>query len=358
MAFSRADVYSDRNGTAAVPYIDRGSPALKDPQRIACFHLNQIGDLLFSLPALHNLRARYPEAHIAGIIRPPCRDLLLLSGLLDEVIERPGGSLADSMRLGMQIRRKPFDLMLLFSTSYSAWIVAQISAAKVKAGFSHGIPGIGLQYRVPWSPPPSTENNLRLVEAIGCPVVKRDYVGLIRPGESELSDASGVLASVGVSEDEPIAVLSPGASKGREIKRWPDGCCAQVADALKDRFGLTPVIVGMKGDAGQVTGISRHARDITGQTSLSVLAGVLAKATMVVGMDSGVMHLAGAVGAPVVALFGPTDHTITGPQGVHRIVCLDLPCAPCQANTCSIGRPCMEDITPEMVLSAVSLLIP
>jgi capsular polysaccharide export protein len=341
--------------TDDIPCHTLGLPVLTEPRRIACFHLNQIGDLLFSLPALQNLRARYPEAHIAGIVRPACRDLLLLSGLVDEVIERPGGSFAHSVRLGMQIRRRSFDLMLLFSTSHSAWMVAQMSGSKVKAGFTDGVFRPGIQQRVPWSPPPSTESNLRLIEAIGCPVVKRDYVGLIRPGESELSQAHELLDSIGAGDR--IAVLSPGASKGREIKRWPDECCAAVADALKEQFGLTPVIVGMKGDADGVMGISRHARDITGRTSLPVLAGVLARAKLLIGADSGVMHLSGAVGTPVVALFGPTDHTMTGPQGDHRIVRLGLDCAPCQASTCAIGYRCMTEITPGMVLEAVSDLI-
>jgi ADP-heptose:LPS heptosyltransferase len=216
---------------------------------------------------------------------------------------------------------------------------------------------IGLRYRVPWSPPPSTANNLRLIEAIGCPVVKKDYVGLIHPGERELSAAGEILASIGIADGEQIAVLSPGASKGREIKRWPDDCCARVADGLKEQFGLTPVIVGITGDADGIMRISRHARDITGRTSLPALAGILARSRLFIGSDSGVMHLAGAVGAPVIALFGPTDHTITGPQGVHGIVRLDLPCAPCQANTCGIGRPCMEGVTPDQVLGASAQLL-
>jgi ADP-heptose:LPS heptosyltransferase len=331
---------------------------VNDPRRIVCFHLNQIGDLIFSLPALYNLRARYPGAHIAGITRPSCRDLLLLSGLVDEVIERDDGSFAGAVGLGRQIKRDSFDLVLLFSTSPSAWVAAHASRIRVKAGFRHCVGALGFQYRVPWSPPPSTENNLRLVEAIGCPLEKKDYVGLVRPGEIESSAAAALLARAGVGDGERIAVISPGASKGRDLKRWPDKTCAQAADALRDQFGLTPVIVGMRGDADGITALSRRARDITGQTSLPVLAGVLARSSLFVGTDSGVMHLAGAVGTPVVALFGPSDFRATGPQGEnHRIVHLDLPCRPCMANECTIGRPCMEDITRDMVLDAVRDLV-
>jgi len=322
--------------------------------RIGCFHLNQIGDLLFSLPALHNLRQWQPDARLISIVRPSCRDLLSLSGLVDDAIERTGDSLSANLDVARKLRREQLDLLLLFSTSAAAWYTAMLSGARERIGFTHCLGGAFFSHRVPWSPPPSTENDLRLVEAAGCPVTKRDYVGLIRPGEIEVGEADRLLESVGVAAGEETAVLSPGSSPGREIKRWPDECCARVADRLHEQFGLIPVIVGMKGDAEGIMRMSRRARDITGRTSLPVLAGVIARSRMVVGTDSGVMHLAGAVGAPVIALFGPTDHTITGPQGIHRIVCLDLPCAPCQANTCAIGRPCMEDITPDMVIRAVS----
>lgn len=322
--------------------------------RIACFHLNQIGDLLFSLPALYNLRQWQPDAGLTSVVRPSCRELLLLSGLVDDVIERAGDSLIANLDVARRLRRERLDLLLLFSTSAAAWYTSMLSGARERIGFTHCVGGAFFSHRVPWSFPPSTENDLRLIEAAGCPATKRDYVGLIRPGEIEVGEADRVLASVGVTEGEGTAVLSPGSSPGREIKRWPDECCALVADRLHEQLGLTPVIVGMKGDAEGIIGMSRHARDITGRTSLPVLAGVIARSRMVIGTDSGVMHLAGAVGAPVIALFGPTDHTTTGPQGVHRIVSLDLPCAPCQANTCSIGRPCMENITPDMVIRAVS----
>ncbi len=75
---------------------------------------------------------------------------------------------------------------------------------------------------------------------------------------------------------------------------------------------------------------------------------------MLVGVDSGVMHLAAAVGTPVVGLFGPSDPNITGPQGEgHRVVCVDMPCRPCLGKSCDIDRQCMRRVTPDMVFSAV-----
>ncbi len=209
-----------------------------------------------------------------------------------------------------------------------------------------------LACRVPKIDPPSTENNLRLVEAIGCPVTKRDYVGLIRPGEGEFAAGDRLLDSIGVTRGEPVAVLSPSTSAGREIKRWTDNGFAEVADRLKAEVGLTPVVVGMDGGGG-ICRLSEHARDLTGQTSLGVLAAVLSRAKVLVGIDSGVMHVAAAVGTPVVALFGPTDPGITGPQGEgHAVITAGVDCAPCMKSKCS-DPVCMHRIAAGQAIQAV-----
>lgn len=327
---------------------------LADCKRIVCFHMNQVGDLLFALPAVYSLRQRFPNARITSVVRSNCYDLAVLSRLPDEVRERPRGGFTARVALAVALRRTHPDLAVLFSASFETWILALFSGAKTRAGFSGPATSRMLGCHVPKIDPPSTENNLRLVKAIGCPVTKRDYVGLIRPGESEFAAGDRLLDSIGVTCGEPVAVLSPSTSPRREIKRWTDNGFAEVADRLKAELGLTPVVVGMDGSGG-ICRLSEHARDLTGKTSLGVLAAVLSRAKVLVGIDSGVMHLAAAVGTPAVALFGPTDPRITGPQGDgHRVLYTDMPCRPCLRNDCDIGRSCILGITSDMVLSAAA----
>ena len=312
--------------------------------------MNQIGDLLFSLPALYNLRARYPNAHISSIVRPSCRELLSCSGLADEIIERPHGSTADDLRLARSLRGKHTDLALLFSTSVAVWAMALLSGARARVGFTHSLGGLFLTKRVPWSEPPSTQNNLKLVEAIGCPIVKDSYVGLVKPDKHAQDEAEKILQSVGLAEG--FTVIAPGTSGGREIKAWSSQGFAQVADRLASEHGLKTMVVGLKGRK-EICSLSRNAVDLTGKTPLPVLAAILERAKIFVGVDSGLMHLAAAMGTPVVGLFGPTNPDITGPQGEgHAIVSMNLPCSPCLKSECR-EPVCMNRITPEQVMESV-----
>ena len=330
---------------------------LDRPRRIACFHMNQVGDLLFSLPALYNLRTAFPEAHIASVARPHCKELLLLSGLADEVVERPRRPIGSGLRVAGLLRRQRLDLALLFSTSLGMATLALLSGGRARVGFARSPAALFLTHRVPWTPPPSTQNNLRLLEAIGCPVTKRDYVGLIEPGEPERDEAGRLLQSAGIGAGEQFAILGPGTSSSREIKRWSDEGFAQVADRLADESGLKSVIVGLDG-GDRICALSRNAVDLTGRTSLAALAAVLGMARVFVGVDSGLMHLAAAAGTPVVALFGPSDPEITGPQGEgHRAIHIDMPCRPCLAKSCDMGRGCMVGITADMVTDAVASIV-
>jgi lipopolysaccharide heptosyltransferase II len=325
---------------------------LDEPRRIACFHLNQVGDLLFSLPAIHSLRACFPEAQIVSVARPHLRDLLELSHLMDKVIERPRRPLGAGFHVAAALRRERFDLALLFSTSLGMSVLARITGAPVRVGFGDSISRFFVTHRVPRTNPPSMQNNLRLVEAIGCPVIKRDYSGLIHPGPIEQEAAESVLKSAGVGPGERFAVLAPGTSWRRELKCWSDEGFAQVADMIARDLGMRSVVVGISNGC-TICDRTASAVDLIGKTSLSVLAAVIERASVFIGVDSGVMHLAAAVKTPVVALFGPSDPEMTGPQGeTHRIVSAHAPCRPCHRKTCDIGRECMERIVADEVISA------
>ncbi|MHB1001845.1 MAG: glycosyltransferase family 9 protein [Armatimonadota bacterium] len=328
-----------------------------DPKNIACFHLNQVGDLLFSLPAICNLRLKYPDARITSIARPGCSDLLLLSGLVDNVLVRPRGFADTYFKFANHLRCEKFDLMLLFSTAEEAWFLAQLSGAHVKVGFTRFLNGFMLSEKVPWIPPPSTSNNLRLVESIGCPVIKTDYVGLIHPGETEQSAAREILRQAGLDDNSKYAVISSGTSTGREIKCWSDEKFAETADSIYQQHGMKSLVVGVNGGE-RICGLSSTAIDLTSKTSLPVLASILQDASVFIGVDSGVMHLAASVGAPVVGLFGPSNPEVTGPQGTgHKIIYIDLDCRPCLKKDCNIGRQCMEKISTDMVISAINEII-
>lgn len=322
-----------------------------NPKKIACFHLNQVGDLLFSLPAIYNLRHMFPDAQITSIVRKGCDGLISRTGLVDTVLVRPRGASDLYLKFLPKLRQEHFDLMLLFSTSEEAWIISQFSGSKIKVGFDHCMKGLLLDISVPWVPPPSTDNNLNLVKALGCPITKTDYTDLIHPTDQDLSDADKLLNEYGLADG--YVTFSPGTSTGTEIKRWSDEKFAQAADRLYDKYQLKSAVVGLTGGE-QIASMSNNAVDITGKTSIPVLCAVLKQSKLFVGVDSGVMHLAASLGTSVAALFGPTDEDITGPQGIgHRIIRTDIECRPCMKKECAIGRRCMEEITVNMLMDII-----
>lgn len=323
-----------------------------EPARIVTIHLNQIGDLLFSLPALYNLRHRFPNAAISSVVRPSCAELLDRSNLVNETVYRPKGSILSDIKIGMELSRDHYDLLLLFSTSFATWLIAQASRARFKAGFDDLMHGAGLDLIVPWSPPPSTANNLRLSAEVGCEDIKSDYVGLVHTREEDRESAAKLLSSAGIAENERFVVLSAGTSTGREIKCWSDDKFALTAERLWNEAGLESVIVGASGGE-RIARFSPHVVDLTGKTSLPVLAAVLERSGLFIGVDSGVMHLAAAMGARVIGLFGPTDASATGPQGDgHVIVRVDTECSPCRKSHCEAPR-CMSNISVDDVMQAI-----
>ena len=333
---------------------------MDEPRRIACFHLNQVGDLLFSLPAIYDLRACFPEAQIVSVARPHLRELLGLSHLVDKVIERPRRPFGAGFHVAAALRRERFDLALLFSTSLGMSVLARLTGAPVRVGFGDSISRFFVTHRVPKSKPPSMQNNLKLVEAIGCPVIKRDYSGLIHPGPIEQEAAESVLKSAGVVPGERFAVLAPGTSWRRELKCWSDEGFARVADMIARDLGMRSVVVGISNGC-TICDLTPSAVDLIGKTSLPVLAAMIERASVFVGVDTGVMHLAAAVKTPVVALFGPSGELEWGPWRVaSRVIVSEAhPCRPCGNDGCGGGKvsECLTTLPVDRVFTAARELL-
>jgi heptosyltransferase-2 len=158
--------------------------------------------------------------------------------------------------------------------------------------------------------------------------------------------------------------MLPGAANS-QAKQWPPDRMAEVAARLVRERDVVCAIGGAAHDRPAARAIESWLRarapetagrvlDLTGQTTLGTLAGVLARATACVSNDSGGMHLASALGRPVVAIFGPTDERSTGPAGDHDLLVAPVFCRPCMLRDCPIDHRCMKRITVDRVFDAVS----
>ena len=324
--------------------------------KIVFFHLNQIGDLVFSLPALKCVRESFPDAHITSIIRPSSMEVLESTGLVDEVFAKPSGLLWNKMALARRLRAQGFDLAVALSQSATSAILGYLSGAPKRIGFINTSYGKLLTHCVAFNHPPSTENNLRLIEAVGARITTTSYSGLLKPASAQEERADRLLTQCGIAPDEPVAALSPGTSGRRSIKEWTDEGFAEVGEHLIEQ-GLKVVILGTVPVDG-ITARCRQICDLSGKTDLGTLVAVLHRCRLLVSVDSGVLHLGAAAGTRVVGLYGPSDPRITGPQGDgHVVITSGAPCSPCIQVKCKYNRECMTNLSAGEVVGAVDTIL-
>jgi heptosyltransferase-2 len=183
-----------------------------------------------------------------------------------------------------------------------------------------------------------------------------------------IGEARSLLIARGWDGLRPLLVVAPGAAYGT-AKRWlPEHFGSLLTKAIRD-VGVQCVLVGASADAKSVrlvlasTGAAEreHIIDLTGATTLQVLAGVMSLAAACVSNDSGAMHLAGAVGTPLAALFGPTRDRETAPLirkgGRAEVLINQVWCRPCMLRECPFEHQCMKGLKPERVFASVRSLM-
>jgi heptosyltransferase-2 len=194
---------------------------------------------------------------------------------------------------------------------------------------------------------------LNMLEGLGIPPAGQEL--RLQCTDEEKSWADNVLGP------GKWAAINPGAAYG-SAKRWYPERFAQVADALTSDFGYESLLVGGPGEAEIGSDIESRMRskplNLIGRTSVRQLMALLASVQLVITNDSGPMHVAAAFGRPIVALFGPTDHTTTSPLcSRFSLVRKETECAPCLKRQCPTDHRCMADISVNDVLYAVETLL-
>jgi len=329
-------------------------------RRILVLHLNQIGDLAFTLPALKALREAFPQAHLTSVLRPHLAGLVADSGFVDSIVYRPSGGYLRVLGLARELRRLRPDLAIAFSQSSSMTLCAWLSGAPHRIGYMDSDLARLLNHRVQERGIPCPAKVQHLLRALGLEPEKKDYVGLVRLAAADQEAGERLLAEHNLWGAGPLIALAPGESDDRPYKSWSTSRFRDLAHRLAVQEQARLVVVGAEQDRALAEQIiaglgERQACNLTGRTSPAELAAVLSRCDLLIGIDSGPMHLAAAMGRPVVGLFGPTDPGRTGPQGEgHEIVFHQQPCWPCIhpiVPSCE-DRPCMSSITVDEVFAA------
>jgi heptosyltransferase-2 len=364
-------------------------PPTTSPGRILAVKLADLGDLLMVTPALQALRAAHPHARL-DILTPPASAHLLqgapyldnivtfdkfafdtLRGLLDP------SSVSATLRFLLSLRRARYDALVIFHHFTSRWgalkfdILSLASGAPMRAGLDNGrVRFLSLRVRDDgFGARHEADYWLQVASLLGA-----DPDAGWRPSlpisEADRAAASRLLGALRDRHEGPVIAVHPGAGAYSPARIWPVAKFASVARDLIDD-GASLVIVGGPDDRErasqleELVGCCDRVLNLAGTTTIHETAGVLEACDLVLGNDSGPVHIAAAMQTPVVAVFGPSNarawgpYTPPGEPTLHTIVSLDLPCQPCFYRVHSLGlregcgpRPCLTNLNSERVTEA------
>ena len=355
------------------------------PQRILAIKLADLGDVLNITPALRALRHTFPHAQLDALVNPHTALILEDSGLVDEVLIFPktqfeGLSVLKPTawrplaRYMHMLRARHYDTVVNFHhlttrlgrAKQRALVRATGAGTVVGLDNGHGrwltlsVEDRGFGYKR------EVEYWLELARALGA--TTPDLSLHLPLNDEEQARADALLAEAGLKPGS-FAVFHPGSGGFSLARRWDPPKFAALAAALYRRHDIPTVLVGTSHDdtAQVIAAGSSPLIDLTGRTTFRELAGVLKRARVFVGADSGVMHLAAAARTPLVAIFGPTNHRAWAPWTPYspsRVVRIDLPCAPCAYVDHRVGhregcaaRTCLAELSVDHVLAALEALL-
>ena len=359
-----------------------------DEARIVVIRPDHLGDLLLLTSALRLLRTMWPRAHISLMVGPWSTPFLAGSPDIDEVLscDFPGftrsrksslvGPYLKLWKTARRLRVRSYDLALVMR--FDHWWGAVLTALS-------GVPR-RVGYDVPECRPflshavhyengrHEAEQNLRLVRASGAHrATAADGAGVVQEFEREthplryclqpadIEYAKAVWRDTDTSGRGPKVCIHPGA--GAAVKRWAPDRFAAVGDALAREYGARILITGSEAETDLAWRVAAHMRSasaiLAGRTKIGQLAALMDGADLVIGSDSGPLHLAVAVGASSVQLYGPSDPTLFGPWADgdrNLVVTSSAECAPCnrldRCTNSSYPGSCMPAIPVGQVVAA------
>lgn len=334
--------------------------AASPPARIAVFRALQLGDLLCAVPALRALRAKWPKAHITLIGLPWARDFVRRIPYVDDFMEFPGypglperePDHAALPGFYEAARARNFDLAIQLhgSGETTNGIVAEFGARECAGFLPRGAANPDPRLFLPWPEHlPEVRRLLALTTHLGAQPQGEELELPILPEEHEAF--SRLRAGMGL---QPKGYVCVHAGARLASRRWPPKRFAQVADRLA-QTGLSVVLTGTEAEASLIAEVREAMQepsiDLAGQTTLGTLTALVAQAQLVLCNDTGMSHVAAAVGTPSVVVCCGADPYRWRPLNLlrHRVVWLAAPCRPCSYDRCPTEHACAEGVEPSAV---------
>jgi len=330
--------------------------------------MSSMGDVVHALPAVCALRDRLPGAHLSWLVDPRFAAIVRDHPAIDRVIAAPMAKLAerwpraDLIRATMQyaiapaLRRECFDRVIDLQGLFRTGVLTAATGARHRIGFANareGAPAFYTQRRRIPRELHAVDRCLQLVGIQGTPGPARYD---LFPAAFAREMAGKLLGGLGIDGRSPYLVICP--RSANPIKEWPAGRVAQLARDIWNKDRLPVVLMGTRADESLARQIAAQAGEgshvLTG-TPLDVSMALIAAGRLMIANDSGPLHLAAALGRPVVGIYGPTDPVRTGPYGHPEWVVRDNSnCEICRRSRWRVpGHTCLTELSVERVLEAV-----
>jgi len=328
---------------------------------------NWVGDVVMTMPALEAVRENFPESSITVLSKPWVVSLYENHPAVDKVIHfnKGNGYFADLFEvirtIGL-IRKQTFDLAILFQNAIEAALLSYFGNVRFRVGYNTDARGLFLTHKVIRSDEVlkvhQVEYYLSILRAMDWGAISRDPT--VHVSSENVQKARMILSSNGIKPEDFLIGLSPGAIFG-EAKRWPVDRFARIGDWAVEKWGSKVLVMGSRKEKGICdllsSSMNHSSLNLCGQTTLGEAMGIISLCDFFVTNDSGLMHIAAALGVPTLAIFGSTDPVATGPRGPKtRIVRHETECAPCLKAVCPKDFQCMLSIKPEEVWEEMEIL--
>lgn len=335
-------------------------------KKILVMRYRFIGDTVLTVPFLRNLRQAFPAARIDLMLEPFSGQVIEGCPYVDRVVpfefktihtysaaaER--GKLAGYLHYWKLIRSEGYDAAFVLKRSLSSALLVRFAGVPRRIGFATEGRGLLLTDRVAYRQDQhEVENFLDCLRVLDVPITNKALE--LWPTPENDKKVAAIMAQAGWKNNELKVIIHAAASL--PAKQWPLDRFASVMTVLRDQHHARFVYTGSAGDAALYRSIEKlgpfNGLDLCGVTNVRENLSVYKAADLFFGVDSGPMHMAAAMGVPVVALFGPTDERKWGPWGDgHSVITKRLSCYPCKPHKCADNE-CMKQIPVEDALDAV-----
>jgi heptosyltransferase-3 len=338
---------------------------------ILVIKLRNIGDVLLTTPAFKALKETFPDARITAVVPAGTEEMLSLNPNVSDIVTfKRGAGIIGELDFIRRIRAKKYEIAINMTEGDRGAILALLSGARYRIGIDpHDKGFLGKKHL--FTHLVRYVNNGRHRAVMDMDILKPLRIECLNP-EVQLFTSpeddryiEGILASNGIGIGDRVAVIHP--TSRWLFKCWRDEAVAEVIDYLEGRGFRTVLTSGPdKKELERVSNIIALAKtsplDLSGRLTLKRLAALFRKCSLFFGVDTAPMHMAAAVGTPVVALFGPSDSDIWGPFTEKRIIIsrkLEFPCVPCNKDGCGGSKKsrCLDEITTREAIDAIERLI-